>query len=85
MALMDAFSVDLWLSPAAPGPAPKGLDAIGDAIMNLPWTHSGLPTLNLPAGNNSAGLPLGLQVTASWYADEQLLAWSAALEQSLKK
>jgi Asp-tRNA(Asn)/Glu-tRNA(Gln) amidotransferase A subunit family amidase len=84
MALMDDFSVDLWLSPAAPGPAPKGLNATGDAIMNLPWTHSGLPTLNLPTGKNPAGLPLGLQVTASWYADEKLLAWSAALEQAIK-
>jgi Asp-tRNA(Asn)/Glu-tRNA(Gln) amidotransferase A subunit family amidase len=84
MELMDAFGLDLWLSPAAPGPAPKGLDHTGDAIMCLPWTHSGLPALNLPAGKNSDGLPLGLQVAARWYADEELLAWSRALEQALQ-
>lgn len=83
MSLMDAHSLDLWLSPAAPGPAPKGLAYTGDAIMNLPWTHSGLPTINLPAGANLAGLPLGLQVTARWYADEDLLAWGLVLEQAL--
>ena len=81
---MDTFGLDLWLSPAAPGPAPKGLDYTGDAIMNLPWTHSGLPTLNLPVGTNSAGLSLGLQVAARWYADERLLAWSLALERDLR-
>jgi Asp-tRNA(Asn)/Glu-tRNA(Gln) amidotransferase A subunit family amidase len=82
-ALKDMHSLDLWLAPAAPGPAPKGLDHTGDAIMSLPWTHSGLPALNLPAGKNSAGLPLGLQAAARWYADEDLLAWSCELEQIL--
>lgn len=83
MALMCAHGVDLWLSPSTPGPAPKGLSSTGDAIMNLPWTHSGLPTLNLPAGRNAIGLPLGLQVTAGWYADEDLLVWGDTLEQIL--
>jgi Asp-tRNA(Asn)/Glu-tRNA(Gln) amidotransferase A subunit family amidase len=84
MALMDAFDLDVWISPAAPGAAPKGLSSTGDAIMNLPWTHAGLPTLSLPAGKNAEGLPLGLQVTARWYADEELLAWCVDLERSLK-
>lgn len=84
LALMDGFGLDLWLSPAAPGPAPRGLDYTGDAIMNLPWTHSGLPALNLPAGTNLDGLPLGLQVTARWYADEELLSWGLTLEQALR-
>ncbi len=47
---MQENGIDLWLSPSAPGPAPQGLDSTGDPIMNLPWTHSGLPTLNLPSG-----------------------------------
>ncbi len=79
-ALMDAHALDLWLSPPACGPAPKGLDSTGDPVMNLPWTHAGLPTLNLPAGKNNAGLPMGLQVTARWYADEQLFQWATELE-----
>jgi len=82
-ALMDQHGVDLWLSPPAPGAAPRGLDSTGDPVMNLPWTHSGLPVVNLPSGTNDAGLPLGLQVTGRWHADEALLAWAIALERAL--
>lgn len=82
--LMDMFGLDVWISPAAPGAAPEGLDSTGDAIMNLPWTHAGVPTLSLPAGKNAEGLPLALQVTARWYADEELLTWCADLEEALK-
>ncbi|MFQ5399725.1 MAG: amidase [Anaerolineae bacterium] len=80
LALMDKHELDLWISPAAPGPAPKGLDSTGDPVMNLPWTHSGLPTLSLPSGVNEAGLPLGLQLTGRWYGDEIVLAWAAEIE-----
>lgn len=79
--LMDEHHIDQWLSPAAPGPAPTGLDSTGDPVMNLPWTHAGLPALNLPSGRSADGLPLGLQLTARWYADEMLLAWAAEIEQ----
>ncbi|MCI0399614.1 MAG: amidase [Chloroflexi bacterium] len=78
--LMDEQGLDLWITPAAPGPAPEGLDSTGDPVMNLPWTHSGLPSVNLPAGANEAGLPLGLQVAGRWYEDETLLEWAAELE-----
>jgi Asp-tRNA(Asn)/Glu-tRNA(Gln) amidotransferase A subunit family amidase len=78
---MDEYGIDLWISPAAPGPAPKGLESTGDPVMNLPWTHAGLPALNLPSGRNADGLPLGLQLTGHWHADEMLLAWAAGIEQ----
>ena len=74
--------IDLWLSPAAPGPAPAGLESTGDPVMNLPWTQAGLPTLSLPAGNVT-GLPMGLQVTGRWTADEDLLTWCHGLETAL--
>jgi Asp-tRNA(Asn)/Glu-tRNA(Gln) amidotransferase A subunit family amidase len=80
VSLMDRHGLDLLLSPAAPGPAPRGLASTGSAIMNLPWTHCGLPTLHLPAGSSRTGLPLGVQLTARWQADEVLLAWGAELE-----
>ena len=80
-AAMDAHHLDLWLSPAAPGPAPAGLDSTGDPVMNLPWTHSGLPTLTLPGGCNDAGLPLGLELNGRWYEDEALLAYGKEIEE----
>lgn len=73
---MSNQKIDLWISPSAVGAAPKGLENTGDPIMNLPWTQSGLPTLNIPIGNNSEGLPLGLQLTAEWYQDEELFDWA---------
>ncbi|HTP11279.1 MAG TPA: amidase, partial [Anaerolineae bacterium] len=82
--LMAVNHIDLWISPATIGPAPLGLDSTGDPIMNLPWTHSGLPALSLPCGTNEAGLPLGLQVVGGWYSDEQLLNWVEQLERVVK-
>ena len=69
--LMQKHDIDLWLSPSAPGPAPKGLLSTGDPVMNLPWTHSGLPTLGIPSGKNAQGLPLGLQIAVRWHEDEK--------------
>ena len=77
--------IDLWLSPAATGEAPAGLHATGDPIMNLPWTHAGLPALTMPAGASPRGLPLGLQLTASFMHDERLIAWGNNLICALKK
>jgi Asp-tRNA(Asn)/Glu-tRNA(Gln) amidotransferase A subunit family amidase len=81
--LMDRHRIDLWLSPPALGAAPRGLEATGDPAMNLPWTHAGMPAVSLPTGRNAAGLPMGLQVAARWWADEELLAWAVELERGL--
>jgi Asp-tRNA(Asn)/Glu-tRNA(Gln) amidotransferase A subunit family amidase len=75
MSLMREYGVDVWISPSAPDAAPKGLESTGNPVMNLPWTHSGLPTMNIPSGANDEGLPLGLQVAAGWYEDEKLFHW----------
>jgi len=83
-ALMDAHNIDMWIAPATTGPAPPGLENTGNPVMNLPWTYSGLPTLTLPSGVNQAGLPLGLQLAAGWYADESLLAWGSEIESLLR-
>ena len=76
--VMAAHGIDLWLCPAAPGPAPVGLETTGNPIMNLPWTYAGLPVLTVPAGVLD-GLPLGLQLIGRWYEDERLLAWAGPL------
>jgi Asp-tRNA(Asn)/Glu-tRNA(Gln) amidotransferase A subunit family amidase len=78
-ATMDEQEIDIWISPAAPGPAPEGIDDTGDPVMNLPWTHAGLPTISLPAGTVANGLPVGLQCAARFGADEELLAWAEGL------
>jgi len=77
--VMDETGVDVWAGPAAPGPAPAGIDDTGDPVMNLPWTHAGLPTVGLPAGEID-GLPVGVQFAGRFGADERLLAWAESIE-----
>jgi Asp-tRNA(Asn)/Glu-tRNA(Gln) amidotransferase A subunit family amidase len=84
LAAMLTEGIDVWLSPSAPGAAPKGLESTGDPVMSLPWTHAGLPTLSIPAGINHAGLPLGLQAAGAWYADEQLIEYGALIHEAIR-
>jgi Asp-tRNA(Asn)/Glu-tRNA(Gln) amidotransferase A subunit family amidase len=72
---MQQAGIDLWVAPAALGPAPAGLQATGDPNMNLPWTTAGFPALTVPAGA-VRGLPVGLQLVARFSDDELLLAWA---------
>ena len=87
-AMRSAFldnNVDLWVAPSTVGPAPKGLESTGDPIMDLPWTQAGLPAMNLPAGKNRDGLPMGLQLVGNWYKDESLLSWAVDLEKVVNR
>jgi Asp-tRNA(Asn)/Glu-tRNA(Gln) amidotransferase A subunit family amidase len=80
---MRAGGIDIWICPSAPGPAPKGIDSTGDPIMNLPWTHAGLPVLSLPVGRARNGMPLGLQCVTCFMQDERLLKWGERLVREL--
>ena len=80
--VMEEGGIDLWISPAAPGAAPLGLQSTGDPVMSLPWSHAGLPTLTLP-GHSVDGLPMGLQIAAGWREDEALLIWGHDIEHAL--
>ena len=53
---------DAVLAPAAPGPAPAGLDATGDPVLSRPWQAMGLPVVTVPGMKDDDGLPLGLQL-----------------------
>jgi len=75
--------LDVLVSPAAPGPAPEGIDSTGDPVMNAPWTHAGLPSVTVPASETDAGLPVGLQCVARFGDDELLLGWCDALAGAL--
>lgn len=76
---MADHGIAAWLSPAALGPAPEGIERTGDPAMNLPWTHAGVPVVTIPAGTAANGLPLGLQIAAAFNDDEWLAATTAEL------
>ena len=80
---MADHGIDLICSPAAPGPAPKGIASTGDPIMNLPWTHAGLPTVTIPAPSTVDGLPLGLQLSGRFGADEYVCDVTEAIAVSI--
>ena len=78
--VMSDHDIDLWVCPAAPDEAPQGLGVTGDPMMNMPWTHAGLPALTIPAGEGRLGLPLGLQLVGRFGGDEALLQWAEGME-----
>lgn len=79
---MDEHGIDVWVSPAAPGPAPAGITTTGDPVMNRPWTDAGVPAVTVPAGTID-GLPIGLQCATRSMGDEALLAWAGGLAAAL--
>ena len=82
---MNENNIDLWICPPTVGPAPKGLDSTGDPVMCLAWTQIGFPAMNLPAGKNNDGLPMGFQTVGKWNSDEGVLRWASDLEKIVSK
>ncbi|HBL17714.1 MAG: amidase [Elusimicrobia bacterium GWA2_69_24] len=80
---MTEEGISGFLCPSATGPAPAGLAGTGDPVMNLPWTHAGLPCLSLPSGM-VGGLPVGLQFVGPFSSDRRLLKTAEGLAEALR-
>ena len=74
---------DVLVAPPARGAAPEGLDDDGDPVMNLPWTHAGVPVVSMPVGSTDAGLPVGIACIGRFGRDESLLEHSGAIRDAL--
>jgi len=77
--------VDVLLTFAAPGAAPKGLDSTGDARFNQLWTLMGVPCVNIPAFTADGGLPVGVQVIARFGDDTGALEAARFVEAALAR
>jgi Asp-tRNA(Asn)/Glu-tRNA(Gln) amidotransferase A subunit family amidase len=75
--------IDVLLTPAAPGEAPKGLKSIGDNAFNSIWTGLHAPCLAVPCVQGPNGLPVGVQLVAPRHRDAALLSIGLALETCL--
>jgi Asp-tRNA(Asn)/Glu-tRNA(Gln) amidotransferase A subunit family amidase len=64
---------DAILTPAAPGPAPRGLGSTGNPVFCTTWTYLGTPAVTLPLLQAENGLPLGVQLIARRGNDARLL------------
>ena len=76
---MEEHGIDFWLAPSATDHADPGLKSTGSPIMNLPWTHAGLPVVSLPTHLDARELPHGLQVIGKFDDDERLLPFCTAI------
>jgi Asp-tRNA(Asn)/Glu-tRNA(Gln) amidotransferase A subunit family amidase len=70
---------DVFLTPAAPGAAPAGIDATGSPAFNTLWTLCGMPAISLPLLAGAKGLPLGVQLVARRGEDARLMRAAAWL------
>lgn len=85
---VNAFEkVDLLFTPTSPFPAFKIGAKVDNPlkmyladIFTVPMSLAGVPALNIPAGKNSNGLPIGLQLTANYYKETSLFQLSNFLE-----
>ncbi|GGW98611.1 hypothetical protein [Streptomyces chryseus] len=79
----SAHGVDLWITPGATGPAPRGLATTGSSVMCLPWSHAGLPSPCVRT-RRAGRLPMGLHLVGGRGADERLPAWAPAVEAAVE-
>jgi len=77
-----AAHADGWLSPASPGPAPKGIASVGNPIYQTPSSALGAPAVTLPVMAVD-GMPFGLQVMGFNGGDERLAAIARWLRDAL--
>jgi aspartyl-tRNA(Asn)/glutamyl-tRNA(Gln) amidotransferase subunit A len=84
-----ASGVDLLLTPTTPTPAFKAGEKTEDPvamyladIFVCPINLAGLPAVSIPAGC-SEGLPIGAQLIAPAFEEEQLLAAAGVLERAM--
>jgi Asp-tRNA(Asn)/Glu-tRNA(Gln) amidotransferase A subunit family amidase len=76
---------DAILTPAAPGTAPKGLQATGDPAFCTLWTFCGMPALNVPLLRGASGLPMGVQLVGKREDDARLLRTARWLASQIQK
>ncbi len=72
-------SADVFLWPATPEPAPKGLAWTGERKYIAPWTALGGPVVTLPAGKAGNGLPIAVLLAGHPGADMAMCAMARRL------
>ena len=73
-ALEEIFErCDAILCPAAPGPAPKGLETTGDPVFNGLWNLVRAPVVTVPLLTSASDLPMGVQLVGPRGGDARLL------------
>ncbi|MFW5714386.1 MAG: Asp-tRNA(Asn)/Glu-tRNA(Gln) amidotransferase subunit GatA [Brevefilum sp.] len=84
-----AYRLDALLTPTTPTTAFKMADVYGDSVLmqyadqlTVPANHAGVPGISIPAGLDSEGMPIGLQLLAPDFMEETLFQAGYAFEQA---
>jgi amidase len=75
--------IDAMIAPCVKGEAIPGLAHTGDPAFQQFWTVLYVPSLTLPTHRGPTGLPVGIQVVAQRYADDDLFACARWIWQQL--
>jgi aspartyl-tRNA(Asn)/glutamyl-tRNA(Gln) amidotransferase subunit A len=86
-------SVDVLVTPTTPVPAPKASDypstfegalaLDGSLLRNTrPFNMYGFPTISIPCGMTSAGLPIGLQISGPPWEEQRVLGLARAFQEA---
>ncbi|HEX5432367.1 MAG TPA: amidase family protein, partial [Bryobacteraceae bacterium] len=79
-------NVDLLITPTMLTPPPPIQSATGRIAVSSrntsPFDVFGLPTISIPCGFSSSGLPIGLQISGAPFAEPAVLALAHAYEQA---
>ncbi|MGE5524674.1 MAG: amidase [Rhodospirillaceae bacterium] len=71
---------DAVITPPTPGEAPGTLDQTGSPAFCTIWSLLGVPAVTVPIALGPSGLPLGLQITAAYGAENAALGAAAWCE-----
>jgi aspartyl-tRNA(Asn)/glutamyl-tRNA(Gln) amidotransferase subunit A len=78
-------SIDLLITPTMKTPPPllgSPAAAGGGGNNNVAFDILGLPTISIPCGFSTAGLPIGLQISGAPFAESTVLSLAHAYEQA---
>ena len=76
--LMRNEKIDVRISPAQAGIAPKHGQGTGWGGMTQIWSFTGCPEISIPAATIN-NLPIGFQCTGGCGGDEELLQWAGQI------
>ena len=72
-------TLDVVLTPSAPGEAPVGLHTTGNAVFNSNWTLLHVPCVGIPVGRGPTNLPVGVTLVGPRLSDAKLLGIAKGL------
>lgn len=72
-------TLDVILTPSAPGEAPEGLHTTGDAVFNRMWTLLHAPNVGMPCCRGPRNLPVGVTLVGKRLSDARLLSIAKAV------